>query len=420
VRINFSQKTKSIVAGRSGYLCSYPGCPTPLTIGPAREDDGVSKTGEVAHIYSAAKEGPRGQGNLTKAQLKSVENAIWLCAYHATLVDTNRGTYYPPAVLVSYKGLHEASIARKHRGIYAPLGWLHELRITGGSLFKTPAKIRFGQVSFLAGGNESGRSSLCEWLTAISDPTWGLRRWRNRYGDDQPLCFEVTLFNPAKITVGVQVLESAKIRFHLNGQEVPFNPISTRFFTITEVNKGRVADHEKEAWNTWSDLQRISSAIHIDATALENILPDVGNVERSVQKIWIEEPQQVSSEMSDGDISRSQLMVKLKHQGFSLHFSQLSSSEQALVLIEIGIALASFSANYVPTVLVLDGFSVFDDRRRAEWVDYFSSANHLFQTIIEVVSEGGKLDLHLRPSWQAVSLVGSHRFVEIHQFGETE
>jgi hypothetical protein len=146
----------------------------------------------------------------------------------------------------------------------------------------------------------------------------------------------------------------------------------------------------------------------------------VGNVERSVQKIWIEEPQQVSSEMSDGDISRSQLMVKLKHQGFSLHFSQLSSSEQALVLIEIGIALASFSANYVPTVLVLDGFSVFDDRRRAEWVDYFSSANHLFQTIIEVVSEGGKLDLHLRPSWQAVSLVGSHRFVEIHQFGETE
>ena len=419
VRINFSAKTKKIVAGRSGYLCSFPGC-SALTIGPAMKGDGISATGEAAHIYSAAKEGPRGQGNLTEAQLESAENAIWLCATHATEVDNNRGNDYPPAVLVSLKGLHEASILRKHQGIHAPLGWLHEISITSGSLFKTPAKIQFGQVTFIAGGNASGRSSLCEWLTAISDPTWGLRRWRNTYGDNQPISFEVTLFNPSKVTVGVEILDSAKIGFHLNGQKVPFNPISTRCFTIAEVNRGSVADHEKDAWDTWSDVQRISSAIHIDATALENILPDVGHIERSVQKVWTEEPQQVSSEMSDDETPRSQLMVQLKHLRFNLSFSQISHSEKALVLIEIGIALASFSANYAPTVLVLDLFSLFDKNHRAEWVKYFSSANHLFQTIIEVACKDGKLDLPLQPSWQVVSLVGMCSDIEIHQFGDAK
>jgi hypothetical protein len=380
--------------------------------------DGVSVTGEAAHIYSAAKEGPRGQGNLTEAQLKSAENAIWLCSTHSKEIDNNRGKDYPPATLVSLKGLHEASILRKHQGIYAPLGWLHEINITGGSLFKTPAKIQFGQVTFIAGGNASGRSSLCEWLTAISDPTWGLRRWRNTYGDNQPVCFEVTMYNPAKVTVGVQVLESARIGFILNGQEVPFNPISIRFFTITEVDKGRVADHEKGAWDTWSDVQRISAAIHIDATALENILSDVGSIERTVQKVWIEEPQQMSPGTSDDVTPRSQLMVKLKHHNFSLSFSQISKSEKVLVLIEIGISLASFSAHYVPTVLVLDLFPLFEQDHRSEWVKYFSSANHFFQTIIGVACVDGKLDFPLQPSWQVVSLVGMCGDVEIHQFGD--
>jgi hypothetical protein len=421
VRIEFSDKTKKIVAGRSGYICSYPECQA-LTIGPARENDGISNTGEAAHIYSAAKKGPRGQASLTEAQLKSVANAIWLCGTHATMVDNNRGTAYPPAVLVSYKGLHEASIARRHRGIHAPLGWFQELLIIEGPLFNTPAKIQFGQLTFLAGGNATGKSALWEWLAGISDPTWALRRWRRTgRADVPPLRFEVTYFNPAKNTVGVQILESGKISFHLNNQEVPFNPISTRFIVVSEAKGNRLAEHEREAWNTWSDLQRISSALHIDVTAIENILPQVGGDARSVQRIWIEESRERDADPDDDHTRRSELMVKLKWHGFYLPFFQLSSSEQAHVLVELGIALASFSAHYVPTVLVLENFWVFDETGKAEWIQYFSpassSGNHLFQTIIEIGTHNGELDRALEPSWEWVSLVGSGPVVEIRQFG---
>lgn len=415
-RINFSEKTRRIVAGRSGYTCSYPGCEA-LTIGPAKGSEDVSRTGVAAHIYSAAPKGPRGQGILTEEQLKSPENAIWLCSTHSTMIDQNRGTAYPPAVLVSYKTLHEAAIARKHRGIHAPLGWLHELRIKSGPLFRTPASIRFGQLTFLAGANASGRSSVCEWITAISDPGWGLRRWRNTYGKDESLSFEVTVFTPTKFVVGIQIVDSSKIRFELNGEPIPYNPIPARVITITDVEKAGIADHEKMAWENWSDLRRISAAIHIDEISIENILPQVGASDRIVQQMWVEMDTKPEYESDEDFAPRELLMVKLKHHNFNLSFFQLSSSEKALVLIELGIALASFSAHYIPTVLVLDLFSLFDQFHRTELVARISSSEYLFQTIIEVGSEDGSVDFQIKPSWEIASLIGSRRDVQVFQLG---
>jgi hypothetical protein len=332
------------------------------------------------------------------------------------MIDQNRGTTYPPAVLVSYKALHEAAIARKHRGIQAPLGWLHELRITSGPLFRTPASIRFGQLTFLAGANASGRSSLCEWITAISDPGWGLRRWRNTYRNDEPLSFEATIYTPTKFVVGVQIVDTSKIRFELNGEPIPYNPIPSRVITIIDVEKARIADHEKAVWEGWSDLRRISVAIHVDEITLENILPQVGGDDQIVQKVWVEMDTKPEYESEDY-IVRELLMVKLKHHGFSLSFFQLSSSEQALVLIEMGIVLASFSAQYIPTVLVLDLFSLFDQFHRIELAERFASSKYLFQTIIEIGSEDGSVNFSIKPSWEVVSLIGSRREVQVLQLG---
>jgi hypothetical protein len=415
-RINFSEKTKQVVAGRSGYSCSYPGCET-LTIGPAKDNEEVSRTGVAAHIYSAAPKGPRGQGLLTEPQLRSPDNAIWLCPTHSTLIDKNRGTAYPPAVLVSYKALHEAAIARRHRGLHAPLGWLHELRITGGPLFRTPASIHFGQLTFLAGANASGRSSVCEWITAISDPAWGLRRWRNTHGYNEPVSFEATVFTPTKFVVGIHVADSSRIRFELNGEPIPYNPIPTRVITIIDFERARIEDHERAAWENWSDLRRISAALHIDEVSLENILPQTGADARIVQKVWTEMDTKTDDESDEDYVPRELLKVKLRHHGFSLSFLQLSTSEKALVLIELGIALASFSAQYVPTVLVLDSFSLFDQFNRAELVARIGSSECLFQTIIEVGSEDGNVKFPIKPTWEVVSFVGTLRDVQVYQLG---
>ena len=97
-RAEFSVRTARIVSERSGYRCSYPGC-TRTTIGPGSSAREVSNTGVAAHIYSASPQGPRGQAGLRDADITAPENAIWLCSYHARLVDNNRGAQFPPTLL---------------------------------------------------------------------------------------------------------------------------------------------------------------------------------------------------------------------------------------------------------------------------------------------------------------------------------
>ena len=75
-----------------------------LTTGPALEARNKSvTTEEAAHIYSAAKSGrgPRGTGGLSEIELKSLSNAIWLCADHVTLIDQHGGSNFTPDILHS-------------------------------------------------------------------------------------------------------------------------------------------------------------------------------------------------------------------------------------------------------------------------------------------------------------------------------
>src|ERR1017187_9062507 len=102
MRDDFTAKTRRLVAERSAFRCSFPECDR-TTIGPGSTTNEAASNGVAAHIFSAAAGGPRGRGGLSSEQLRSPTNAIWLCADHARLVDTNRGTKFPPATLQSYK-----------------------------------------------------------------------------------------------------------------------------------------------------------------------------------------------------------------------------------------------------------------------------------------------------------------------------
>jgi hypothetical protein len=411
MRSNFTTGVKRIVASRSGYQCSFPGCPA-LTIGPGRNPHSVSVTGVAAHIYSAAKMGPRGQGSLTPAELVSSANAIWLCETHAKLVDNNRGTNFPPAVLISYKGFHEAAISRRHAGIHAPLGWFHELRIIRGPVFKTPAKVRFGKLTILSGNNSTGKTALWQWLASVSDPARGLKRWKSRVRNDPAPWFEVTYFSPMENVVRVRISNTGKPAFRLNKTPVPFNPISTRFIVIQRIDRGDLEEHEKDAWENWSDLERISAALHIDIVELENILQHVGRPDRFIQRVWVDKA------TTGPDGLRGEVKVKLKSHGkFYPTFSSLSGGEQVDLLIEIGIALAGFSAQYVPTVLVLDAFRSLDAAGQKYWSSYLSEPEHLFQTIVEAHLDSALAGV-FSPNWEVVTLEGRPPNVAIHQLGE--
>lgn len=103
-RVNFLKKTRIILAGNAGHMCSFYDCPN-VTIGPEIKGDGsVGAKGIAiaAHIYAASPGGPRPPVGLSDEEIRAESNGIWLCPGDATKVDTFQ-FQYPAELLLEMK-----------------------------------------------------------------------------------------------------------------------------------------------------------------------------------------------------------------------------------------------------------------------------------------------------------------------------
>lgn len=95
-RLEFSVKTKRVLAQRVGYRCSCPDC-TNITIGPGDDPYSVVVLGEAAHIIGAIQKNdgfsPRSNSTLSEEEIRSIDNGIWLCRHHHKLVDSKTSKY---------------------------------------------------------------------------------------------------------------------------------------------------------------------------------------------------------------------------------------------------------------------------------------------------------------------------------------
>lgn len=92
-RDEFSAGVKRTLAERVGWLCSFPNCGQ-ATSGPSHESTGKSvKNGTAAHITAASEGGRRYDGTLTEEQRAGIENGIWMCPTHGSLIDKEETTY---------------------------------------------------------------------------------------------------------------------------------------------------------------------------------------------------------------------------------------------------------------------------------------------------------------------------------------
>jgi hypothetical protein len=106
-RDDFLPASKRAVALRAGYRCSFTNCGIP-TVGPSAESTkAVANIGEAAHISGAAPGAKRYDPAMTTEERSDIDNAIWLCAKHARLVDRDDVTY-------TVNDLHE--MKRVHEG----------------------------------------------------------------------------------------------------------------------------------------------------------------------------------------------------------------------------------------------------------------------------------------------------------------
>ncbi len=81
-RDEFTDRIKTQIAKRAGWLCSYPSCRA-LTVG------GEINLGTAAHIIGAVESdrSPRGDANMSSAERRSASNGIWMCRNHGKAID---------------------------------------------------------------------------------------------------------------------------------------------------------------------------------------------------------------------------------------------------------------------------------------------------------------------------------------------
>jgi len=387
-RAEFAEKTRNLTAQRAAYRCSLPDCGR-TTIGPGGQPESSLCIGRAAHVYSAAPGGPRGTGGLTWDELRSPANAIWLCADHADLVDKNRGTDYPPELLLSYKALHEARIARELGGIHTPLGWIERLQVHSSPLFAGPITIDFGKLTLFIGENGAGKTALCEWLAAVSEPRY-LHRWETIRRDRSRVDIEVRYFDPAPHIARVSFLAQDYPRYQLDGK-----------FTVVPAAPVKVI-YPGELEMSWSDekpddlelLCRVLGLDRYEILALCETLPASGVTD--VTRVWFQQDE-------DGYILRADVMGT--HPG--LTFGGLSSSERQRVLMTLAILAANRFAERQPTLLILDaGAWRLDTASLKLYGEILVSPAMGFQTIAAIPTQDLNLDELRWAGWQVIRLKG--------------
>jgi len=400
---DFPATIKQAVAGRAGYRCSIPSC-VRVTIGPDSSPSKAANTGRACHIYSAAEGGPRGNAGLTSDQLQSANNAIWLCAEHADLIDKNRGERYPAELLHSYKHLQEAKVAREQKGIFAPMAWFQQIVIHTSPLFAPQATIQFGKVTLIIGPNEIGKSAFCDWLAGLGNPTELLRWLPDRYGRSE-LDLEVVCHMPEQHHVRLKIAPPSSMRFWIDDREGPIQALPLRFIFIKE-------ERFRKNWDEADDLELICARLNVDPVTLPSLFPFVDSHGFG----WASNLRFVDEVTEDGKKSKKRLYADVSTTVPGLCFQALSHSEQTFLLVELAAALARCSSQFTPTMLLLDGgMPQLDPRRLNQLAVRLGAPQHLFQTVIVLPNRANDSENLRWAGWEIVRLEKGHNGAVVSQ-----
>lgn len=356
-RREFGKEKRHIIAARAGYRCTYPDCGK-LTVGPGTASDTFEDTGFAAHIYAAAPKGPRGQGKLSPVQLSAVANGIWMCGDHSTLIDKKSGVRFPANMLLSWKALHEYRISFEQSGFKAAFGFVRSLRIDFSPLFVADSTIDFAKTTFLIGPNGSGKTAICEWLTAL-DTSRNMWRWTDHNVLKYRLLFDAPVEQTLTVSAGAGALALSldNMRVHKNHARVSVVYVRSR-------GDQAVAD----------DLERFSSLFGMDPIELKALAALVKN--DFVEGLRFEQS------LTRGGV-RSHDLVCTFPDGSEEMFSQLSGGVQGMVVLELGIAHARSAAQFGPTMLLIELKNLgIDWDNFAHYLDDFGSRECIFQTVV--------------------------------------
>lgn len=404
----FKAGTKETIAKRANFRCIVPDCVTP-TQGPGASPDQTASTGTACHIFSAAKNGPRGQGGLTPEELRSASNGVWACATHGRLIDTNEGAAFPASLLLSWKELQEERLRSERGGHQSTKGWIHRITVQKSVLFKPESGFHLGKATLLT-GPALGKSAVLEWVAATLGDDLPSRWIQN----GQKNIITVEVFFPTPLTFKI-LIESGGPKYFCN--DLP-GPEARNGIQIVHVREDVIRTLQKSMRdeNRLEDHDLLAKALRIRSAEVRNLIPEIESNGTSWGKYldFYDEPKLLFEDKEGEEhYSSTQTEVILRHGGIrGITFSGLSGSERMKVLLEFATALARARARHQPTLLLLDNqLSSFDDGNLKAMSEHLQLQP--FQTIATRTDRLGDPDDPIWQEWACYEVRASSDAAEI-------
>jgi len=111
--MTLSAKNRKILWGRSGNVCTFPGCGQRLTDSISYHDETIV-IGEECHISARASGGPRAAPRDADNDVDSHVNVVLFCPTHHRIVD-EQPAVFTVSVLKDMKNLHEMRVRESQR-----------------------------------------------------------------------------------------------------------------------------------------------------------------------------------------------------------------------------------------------------------------------------------------------------------------
>lgn len=388
----FVDKEKLLIAQRAGYRCSYPKCGKTL-IGPGQSNSDFINIGEVAHIYSAAENGPRTSGGLSDEELKRPENGIYLCRSHHKIIDRkSKSEKYTSDMLSRMKSKHEFLISAELGEHNYPVNWVSYIKILKAPMFKSELTLNLGKVTFIYGNNGTGKSTFINLLYSIFGQNL-LHEWEKH---KTKFLVETALDNPLLTKSSIEI-EDGNMTYVVKEKRLPFSPYDFHVFYL-EGNYKSFKD----------DVQTIANCIGFTREYLVKVLATTGI--KHGQNTKSLKVKRVRSEPYLID----QILVDLGRGWPDQPFKSCSSTEQASIILDILLSLATEISKFKSVLLLIDWAPLlqFDDNNIQKYLDYLQSSDAHFQSIFVSPREKPKVQW---TGWTIANLIALNQSTIINQ-----
>lgn len=359
-RIDFSEKTKTIIAKRAGYQCSFPEC-NKILVGPGSASDEFIELGECAHIFAAAVNGPRNRGSLSNEDLKRAENGIFLCREHHKIIDAKE-TEYTSELLLQYKSKHEFQISAQIGEYFYPTTWIKQLTVNDSPNMIKDKIIELGKLTLLYGKNGCGKSTIIEIIYEIFSQKI-LSRW-----NDENFKMTIKMDNPLIKEFCISINDNTII-YTSNNRQLPFIPYDMKVVFIK--------DKEQTYKEGKDDLKNIANYLNVDRNFVKAMINSTGIIDGlRTKKISIEHIR-----------STPYLVDKLKvclNDRRERAYCSYSSTEKYTIVLDLVLSYLTQISKYKPTLFLMDwsDFNSIDDCMKKKYLDFLQASSSHFQSII--------------------------------------